>query len=134
MGQVSSKLRGGQGFLTFWCPGCQQGHTVSIDKGDGHPCWGYNGNPESPTFTPSILLRTGHYASHWVGGMGCWCTYAKDHPEDEDPFKCVVCHSFVTDGMIQYLGDCTHELAGQTIPMPDLPDFMKDQGDGDGDC
>lgn len=28
-----------------------------------------------------------------------------------------VCHSFVRNGTIQYLGDCTHELKGQTIPM-----------------
>jgi len=31
-----------------------------------------------------------------------------------------VCHSFVTDGNIQYLGDCTHELAGQTIELPEF--------------
>jgi hypothetical protein len=31
------------------------------------------------------------------------------------PFKCGVCHSHVTDGKIQYLSDCTHELTGQTI-------------------
>lgn len=31
-----------------------------------------------------------------------------------------VCHSFVRDGQIQYLGDCTHEYAGKTV---DLPDF-----------
>lgn len=29
-----------------------------------------------------------------------------------------VCHSFVTDGCIQYLGDCTHRLAGQTVDLP----------------
>ena len=26
---------------------------------------------------------------------------------------------FVTDGNIQFLADCTHALAGQTVPMPD---------------
>lgn len=31
-----------------------------------------------------------------------------------------ICHSFVRDGQIQYLGDCTHEYAGKTV---DLPDF-----------
>ena len=30
------------------------------------------------------------------------------------------CHSFVTDGRIQYLDDCTHELRGQTIDLPDI--------------
>ena len=33
-----------------------------------------------------------------------------------------ICHSFVTDGRIQFLGDCTHKLAGQTV---DLPDWEK---------
>jgi len=33
-----------------------------------------------------------------------------------------VCHSFVTDGRIQFLTDCTHALAGQTV---DIPDFDK---------
>ena len=28
-----------------------------------------------------------------------------------------VCHSFVTDGNIQFLSDCTHSLAGQTVPL-----------------
>ena len=30
------------------------------------------------------------------------------------------CHSFVTDGKIQYLNDCTHEYAGQTIELEDI--------------
>jgi hypothetical protein len=29
-----------------------------------------------------------------------------------------VCHSFVTDGRIQFLGDCTHALANQTFDLP----------------
>ena len=32
-----------------------------------------------------------------------------------------VCHSFVTDGRIQFLGDCTHKLAGQTVNIPEWP-------------
>jgi len=27
------------------------------------------------------------------------------------------CHSFITDGQIKFLGDCTHELAGQTVAL-----------------
>ena len=29
------------------------------------------------------------------------------------------CHLFVTKGKIQYLQDCTHELAGKTVDMVD---------------
>jgi hypothetical protein len=35
------------------------------------------------------------------------------------PGQPVVCHSFVTDGRIQFLEDCTHELAGQTVDLPE---------------
>src|SRR5436309_254590 len=28
-----------------------------------------------------------------------------------------VCHSFVRDGLIEFLGDCTHPLAGRTVPL-----------------
>ena len=31
-----------------------------------------------------------------------------------------VCHSFITDGRIQFLGDCTHELKGQTVELPEV--------------
>jgi hypothetical protein len=53
---------------------------------------------EAPTFTPSILVR---YS--WSDGPR-------------------VCHSFVTGGRIQFLEDCTHHLAGQTVDLPDWED------------
>ena len=34
-----------------------------------------------------------------------------------------VCHSFVTDGVWRYLGDSTHEQAGRSVPVVDLPDW-----------
>ena len=30
------------------------------------------------------------------------------------------CHLFVTDGKIIYCGDCTHELSGQTVDLPNI--------------
>lgn len=33
-----------------------------------------------------------------------------------------VCHSFVRDGKIEFLSDCTHRLAGQTVEMEDWHD------------
>ncbi|MCA1934131.1 MAG: hypothetical protein LDL37_01690, partial [Asticcacaulis sp.] len=68
-----------------------------------------------PTFTPSILYTCGHHCAHYDGG-GCWCTW-----EDRDEFpdlNCVRCHSFVTDGRIEFLSDCSHDKAGQTINLP----------------
>lgn len=29
-----------------------------------------------------------------------------------------VCHYFLRNGQIQYLGDCTHAMRGQTVPLP----------------
>lgn len=36
-----------------------------------------------------------------------------------------VCHSFITDGQIQFLNDCTHPLAGQTVPLPNFDQAME---------
>lgn len=104
------------GTMVFHCPGCEGGHAVRV-AGD-HPVWGWNGSLDAPTFTPSILLRSGHYYTERPSET-CWCTYNAEHPEDPAPFRCTVCHSFVTDGKIQFLGDCTHNLAGQTVELPE---------------
>lgn len=117
MSAFGSKLRhwagGGKEGYTFRCPGCNEAHTVQTSAGG----WGFNGSAEKPTFTPSVLVRTGHHAPGHSGN--CWCTYNAEHPDKPAPFTCKVCHSFVTDGQIQFLSDCTHELAGKTVPLPD---------------
>lgn len=120
MGLISNKLRNVQGGgLTFWCPGCKSVHTIHHGPGQG-PRWGWNGDADRPTFTPSVLVRSGHYVpGHELGS--CWCTYYAERPDEDPAFKCGVCHSFVTDGRIQFLSDCTHELAGQTVDLPDWP-------------
>lgn len=102
MAALSKKLRSLEGGrVMFWCPGCDGAHQVTIGEGS-EPRWGYNGNPEAPTFTPSISV-----------------TYnGPDAGVDGAPPA--VCHSFVTDGRIQFLADCTHSLAGQTVEIPDF--------------
>lgn len=121
MGLLSSKLRNTQDDgLTFWCPGCDEPHNVNAIG------WNWDGNVERPTFSPSILIRSGHYARHFNPANDvCWCTYNREHPEDAAPFTCRVCHSFVKEGRVQFLGDCTHALAGQTVDLPDLPEHMR---------
>ncbi|WP_218150927.1 DUF6527 family protein [Caulobacter sp. UNC279MFTsu5.1] len=59
--------------MFFYCPGCNQTHQVRIGQGDG-PRWGYNGNRDKPTFTPSLLIRSGHYVGGGQPG-NCWCDY-----------------------------------------------------------
>jgi hypothetical protein len=115
------KLRAGEdGALLFWCPGCDGAHQVMTGPGAG-PRWGYNGDPGRPTFTPSVLVKSGHYVSTHKPDDPCWCDYEQRLGKPA-PFQCMVCHSFVTDGRIQFLGDCTHQLAGQTVDLPKWED------------
>lgn len=101
--------------LQFRCPGCNDWHSVYQDNGQRKgPLWKWNGSLEKPTFTPSLLVRSGHYVD---GKHPCWCDYRKEHPEKDAP-TCYICHSFITDGRIQFLSDCTHPLAGQTVELP----------------
>ena len=87
------------GRLMFWCPGCDGAHEIAHGAGPG-PRWGWNGDAERPTFTPSVLVR---YDGADAGLDGA---------------PPAVCHSFVRDGRIEFLGDCTHALAGQTVELP----------------
>lgn len=103
MSQLSPILRDtSDNGLMFWCPGCNHAHRIQYGAGAG-PRWGWNGNPERPTFTPSVLV-TYEGANAGVDGA-----------------PPAVCHSFVTEGRIQFLSDCTHRLAGQTVDLPAWP-------------
>ena len=100
MGLLSSILRNGSdNRLTWWCPGCDGPH--SIQHGTGHgPRWTWNGDAAKPTFGPSVLVR---YEGADAGHSGA---------------PPAVCHSYVVDGAMQFLGDCTHSLAGRTVEIP----------------
>lgn len=125
MGALSSKLRGGEaGRIMFWCPGCEEAHVIRVGEGGG-PGWSYNGNPEAPTFTPSVLVRGVRLEGGDEELDRILDTYKL--PEDRERMLAdkrinTVCHSFVIDGRIQFLGDCTHGMAGQAVPLPDWRD------------
>lgn len=74
----------------FCCP-CGETHVVDVGPGG----WGYNGDAVRPTLRPSVLAR---------GVIDGTAT----------PY---VCHSYITDGQIQFFGDCTHALAGKTVDL-----------------
>lgn len=94
------------GIYVFKCPGCGHGHQVHTGPGEG-PKWSFNNNIENPTFSPSLLVT--------------WNEPSDDPDKFDDPNfdKKNVCHSFITNGHIQFLSDCTHNLAGQTVELPD---------------
>jgi len=99
------------GTIEFMCPGCNTEHNINSS-------WTFNGDVDKPTFNPSVLVRTGHYASSHKGD--CWCTFNEEHKDDPTSYKCSICHSFVRDGKIQFLDDCTHALKGQTVDLPEI--------------
>lgn len=59
--------------------------------------WTFNGNLNNPTFKPSLLIN-------------------KKGINPNIP----ICHSYITDGNIKFLEDCTHKLAGKTIELTDI--------------
>lgn len=82
----------------FRCPGCDCWHVIWFE-GEGRPHWTRSGPDDAPTISPSVRTRfhrNGIDAPGEVGGC---------------------CHLFIREGRIQYLADCTHSLAGQTVPM-----------------
>lgn len=99
--------------MLFRCPGCDEAHIVYVEPRDG-PAWGFNGDLQRPTFTPSILV-TWEYGYPPVTAKN-FSEYQRSPWEQET--RKAVCHSFVTDGQIQFLDDCTHALAGKTVPLP----------------
>lgn len=105
--------------LAFFCPGCECSHWFQIGQGPG-PRWKYNGNGDKPTIRESILVRH----PTWTPPVT---------PENMEEWKRApwvqtkvesICHSYVTDGRIQFLDDCTHTLKGKTV---DLPAFDDDE-------
>ena len=83
--------------LDFWCPGCDDVHLIETE---GPYRWEWDGDRETPTISPSILVTMG------------------------PPSARRTCHSFIRNGQWEFLGDCWHELAGQTVPMVDVPDWL----------
>lgn len=100
----------GEGRLAFWCKGCGVPHIINVGGNSG-PQWGFNGNYERPTFTPSVKVS-------WPANQDASEEFKEWRTER-------ICHSFVTDGRIQYLGDCTHMLAGQTVDLPSWEECLE---------
>jgi hypothetical protein len=76
-------VRDGEQWVAFHCPGCEGGHSIPVT---GRRAWQWNGSLEKPTLKPSIIVNSGRAN-----------------------LTAPVCHSFVTDGRIQFLG--VHALA-----------------------
>ncbi len=122
---LGKKLRGAEGgALLFRCQGCGVPHRVWVGEGPG-PRWSWNGDADQPTFTPSVLVTWSEPANlHNHEAMQRDLADARRRREAGEhgakvPQAAKVCHSFITGGRIQFLGDCTHSLAGSTVELPD---------------
>lgn len=84
--------------ILIMCPACDDLHMLPVggDVPPGKPQWEFNGNLEAPTLSPSLLTRMGNQ----------------------------VCHSFLRNGIWEFLSDCTHAFAGQNTPSPELPEWV----------
>ena len=108
MGQASTKLRRLEGGYAHWCPGCEQMHKLPDS-------WTFDGNLESPTYSPSFkhsgklrVFVDGNWAGEWK----------RDAAGAPLPF---VCHYILTAGVLNFCSDSTHYLAGKSVPLPPLP-------------
>lgn len=88
--------------LMFWCPGCAENdgsglHILPVSGETGaRSRWDFDGNFEFPTLNPSILTKMTNF----------------------------VCHSFLRNGVFEFLGDCTHSMAGHQVPIGELPEWV----------
>lgn len=93
-------IKGDDGRYLIECPGCGSYHAFAVhERQSNGAIWTFNGSFESPTFKPSMLVTV-------------------KFTDPNTPEK--ICHSFVTDGKIKFLGDCTHELKGKTVDLPEI--------------
>lgn len=90
------------GGLLFKCPGCNRIHIIYYGEGNP-PRWTWNYDLDKPTFRPSVKV------------------IYPGNPDASEEFKewriTRICHSFITNGNIQFLSDCTHNLKNTTVPL-----------------
>ena len=82
------------GMYVFECPGCDCWHWINTNPDNGLPCWELTGTEQRPTVRNSVLINPANIPG----------THR--------------CHSIITDGLIEFLPDCTHGLVGQIVPLP----------------
>ena len=99
---------GYHGELGFMCPGCNTRHFINdiltAPNARANGTWTFNGDFEKPTIRASVLTRS----------------YIQNENTKVYDVEINRCHSFITDGRIEFLSDCQHNLAGQTVELPNI--------------
>lgn len=109
MGQITAKMRSTTDGFSWWCPGCEEGHPLPYKRG-----WTFDGNLDAPTFSPSFKHEYPRFKRVDERGIGIG---------EKEPY---CCHYIITAGQVMFCSDSTHALAGKTVPMPDLPEHLRD--------
>ena len=111
MAQIGTKLlrlgarEAYPGGIGHWCPGCGIMHAFRTDlTGDKRAIW--DGNAAAPSFEPENNIVWG------------------DRRDPKWPFGGGRCRYALIDGTIVFDSECTHELAGQRVSLPDLPGHL----------
>lgn len=92
--RLSSKLTDtGDGALIHWCPGCKNLHQIETQK--------RNARGAIWSFDGNAEAPTFSPSINIVGQ----------------------CHYFIRGGQMEFCSDSRHELAGRTVPLPDLPEW-----------
>lgn len=124
MAKISLYISEGNLGYHFHCEGCGSAHGVFTQQGEGDkvPIWEWNGSLNSPTFTPSIMVKHPHSSpENNILHNKFYKKYRRYPTLKELPYdRLSVCHSFVTNGGIRFLEDCTHHLKGQTVKLNDF--------------
>lgn len=104
--RLSAKLVRREGYYAdlathaHWCPACKSMHDFAVERPFRNGAsWQYSGVAELPTFSPSMNITVGPFPNGDIKR----------------------CHYFLRGGRIQFLTDCTHSFAGQTVDLPDIP-------------
>lgn len=97
--------------LWFVCKACKSPHSVNVALADGEqrPLWGWDGNLENPSITPSVR---------------CWTNGPRGTPEGDNR----TCHFNLEAGVQVFHGDTWPEsFRGQRYQLEDLPDWLANE-------
>jgi len=86
----------------------------SRDKCERSPIWSWNGDTEKPTLKPSILTNGKRQMTDEE--------YQRAMKGEKIELDDMRCHTWINDGKVQFLNDCTHEFAGQTLDLLEIDD------------
>ncbi len=82
------------------CPGCKAIHAIPVGA-----IWKFDGKLDRPTVVPSVKVSS---------------NVARNAEELIHSISYTTCHYIISGGTIFFCTDSLHELAGQSVPLPDF--------------